>query len=547
MISLRFGLSVYAATALVVAAFAFRAVAAEQAPPGLLDAVPELPKEPPGRAPLSPEAERGRRIFLSGVSALGSEISAAIGEAPPVDARTLPCASCHGRDGRGRPEGGLAPSDIRWSVLTKPYGVENRAGRSHPPYDERSFKRAVTLGIDPEGQKLGLAMPRYRLSQADMSDLLAYLQRLGTEPVPGVSANKIRLGTLLAPGEGGEAVRRVLNAAVEETNAQGGIFGRTLELAPCLLAGTAADRRAQAASCLDADAPLALVAPSLAGAEAEISALLEEREVPAVGAVGVRVPAAADLGRAVFWQTAALESQAAALAVAASRAVPAAPRIALVVAEGAEFSALASAALSTFEDRKQTLVADHRYDPEKFAPAALAESLSAPAAVDAIVFLGPGRDQAALLTALARLGLKPFSYSLGAYAREELFALPAGFGGRLYLAFPGRPFDANAPAAERWRRLAQAKGLTTADLSSQGSALAAFELLTDALEKAGRDLDRDRLVAELEKRIRILTPYTPPLAFGPGRRLGARGAYLVVIDAERHGFVPVGEWVGAGD
>ena len=110
-----------------------------------------------------------------------------------------------------------------------------------------------------------------------------------------------------------------------------------------------------------------------------------------------------------------------------------------------------------------------------------------------------------------------------------------------------KPSEGMAPYLERRRRLAQAKGLTTADLSSQGSALAAFELLTDALEKAGRDLDRDRLVAELEKRIRILTPYTPPLAFGPGRRLGARGAYLVVIDAERHGFVPVGEWVGAGD
>ena len=122
-----------------------------------------------GAAELTPEEQRGRQIYLEGTSPSGGEIVAVMGDAQiEVPAASVPCSSCHGLDGRGRPEGGVSPSDLRWESLTRPYGVTHPSGRSHPPYDERLLKRAVTLGLDPAGNNLHVAMPRFRLSLQDM-------------------------------------------------------------------------------------------------------------------------------------------------------------------------------------------------------------------------------------------------------------------------------------------------------------------------------------------------------------------------------------------
>ena len=70
---------------------------------------------------LTPEEAAGRRIYLEGVGSANGEISARVGAADTlVPARVMPCANCHGADGRGRPEGGVRPPDITWSRLTRP-------------------------------------------------------------------------------------------------------------------------------------------------------------------------------------------------------------------------------------------------------------------------------------------------------------------------------------------------------------------------------------------------------------------------------------------
>ena len=42
--------------------------------------------------------------------------------------------------------------DITWEELTKPYGHTRAGGRRHGPFDERTFGRAVTEGIDPAAE-----------------------------------------------------------------------------------------------------------------------------------------------------------------------------------------------------------------------------------------------------------------------------------------------------------------------------------------------------------------------------------------------------------
>lgn len=84
-----------------------------------------------------------------------------------VPAEALPCAGCHGADRLGRSEDGVTAPDLRWSVLTE--------GRTAGAYTRAALVRAISTGVDPQGKELGVSMPRYRMSQQDMLDLVAYL------------------------------------------------------------------------------------------------------------------------------------------------------------------------------------------------------------------------------------------------------------------------------------------------------------------------------------------------------------------------------------
>ncbi|HEX9123109.1 MAG TPA: hypothetical protein VF984_07075 [Actinomycetota bacterium] len=44
--------------------------------------------------------------------------------------------------------------------------------------ERRSRRRAITLGVDPEGDRLSWPMPRWHLTDAEWADLLAYLKTL---------------------------------------------------------------------------------------------------------------------------------------------------------------------------------------------------------------------------------------------------------------------------------------------------------------------------------------------------------------------------------
>ena len=83
--------------------------------------------------PLTPAEKRGREIYLHG-QGTGKPMTAYFGAdgAGEISASVVPCASCHGADGRGVPEGTVAPSDIR--------SVSNT-------YGERSATPPITLSL----------------------------------------------------------------------------------------------------------------------------------------------------------------------------------------------------------------------------------------------------------------------------------------------------------------------------------------------------------------------------------------------------------------
>src|SRR5215510_3653139 len=186
----------------------------------------------PESRPLTPAERRGRAIYLRGEVSGKKPLTAMVGDLE-VPASTINCAGCHGRRGEGKTEGGVAAGNLTWSNLTKTYGHTHPSGRKHGPFNESSFTTAVVRGVDPSGNNLAVAMPRYRMSIEEMNDLIAYIKRLEFDRDPGLTAESIDVGVPLPANTAlaglGQAIRQVISAYFEDLNARGGIYNRKIK------------------------------------------------------------------------------------------------------------------------------------------------------------------------------------------------------------------------------------------------------------------------------------------------------------------------------
>jgi ABC-type branched-subunit amino acid transport system substrate-binding protein len=503
--------------------------------------------------PPSPEAqkaqiERGRKIYIEGVSPSGGEITAVMSEASvEVPAAAVPCAGCHGRDGSGRPEGGVDPSDLIWENLTKSYGVTHPSGRKHPAYDERTLKRAIAMGLDPAGNPLHVAMPRFRMSHQDMEDLVAYMKQLGTEVDPGVSDAELRIGVILPPAGPlsplGQAVRAALTARFDQVNKEGGIYGRRLEPRFFEATGPPEQRRSWTADFLEREKIFASVGSFIAGADAEMASLFQEKEIPLVGPFTVHPRESFPLNRSVFYLLPGVEVQVQALArfLRQGGAGDGPVKPAVVAPAGPDFDAavqsLETAAAAAGWPKPTVLRLEQGSISEGLARLVKEKP-------DPVFFLGSGGEVRAFLEAADRAGWRPRVLVTATAADGALFEAPAAFDGRIFAALPtsGGPTQ---QAATAYRDLAASAKLPQEHLSAQLTALAGVEVLLEALRRAGRDVSRDKLVTQLEALRLFPTGYIPPVTYGPSRRLGAKGAFIVKVDLKEKKLAPASGWVDA--
>jgi hypothetical protein len=141
------------------------------------------------------------------------------------------------------------------------------------------------------------------------------------------------------------------------------------------------------------------------------------------------------------------------------------------------------------------------------------------------------------------MGWEPLLFMAGSSAGGDLFAAPASADGRIFLSFPAFPTDRTEVAMLEYRSLLEAYALPPAYQSMQLTALASARLLVEGLARSGRDLSREKLVTALEGVYAFETGLMPPISYGPNRRIGALGAYVVGVDLQAGSLGPTVEWV----
>ena len=496
---------------------------------------------------LSQQERRGKQIYLRGESPSGKDITAMVGDMD-LPASTVTCAGCHGQRGEGKTEGGVTAGNLTWSNLVKPYGHTHPSGRKHGPFDEKLFTRSLVEGFDPAGNEMAVAMPRFKMSAEDMADLIAYLKRIEVDRDPGLTETSVKVATIF-PKEGtlaeiGAAMNDVLNAYFANVNERGGIYNRSIELQTIETGRDAATTAANARTLIENGQVFAMTSGLSAGADKELTALAQEAEIPFIGPLTLLPQTGFQSNRNVFYLLPGASEQARAL-VNFAAGMPELKNSRLAIVHSNDELALAAAHAIEDQARKKTWssVTKRSYSRERFDAAGIVEALKREGA-EMIVFLGASGEDSAFINAAAATNWTPHVFLLGPLAGRRLVeSVPSSFKDRIFLSFPTVPGDVTPAALTELGELQKKYKFETRHLASQLMAFAAAKIFTEALQRAGRDLSREKLVTALEGLYEYETGVTPSITFGPNRRVGAMGAYVVSIDPAKREFISASGWV----
>lgn len=495
---------------------------------------------------LSSAEEAGRRIYAEGESATGQAISAKLGFGGfDVPGSAVPCANCHGQDGLGRPEGGVVPPNIQWSELTKPYGHTHDNRRKHPAFTEKSLTKAFSFGVDPAGNDLDNTMPRYRMSEQDAANLVAYLKRIEFVLPPGVSSRGLRIGTVLpATGhfaETGKAMRNLLEAWFARINDRGGLYGRRLELVVADYGDSPDTAYINAWKLISQDDVFLLLAPFAMGWEGKLGRMAAEERIPVVAPITLLPEDSQASNLHVFHLLSGISELAQVLAVHVSEnaAAKAAPFL-ILHAQNMGGDLVQTLVQRLGELGFAALLPPRNYVPGAAEVDALAQEIAA-SKPRSVLVLAPGLDLTGLARALDARGVLPYLLVPGPLAPADILELPRQWRQRVVLSYPTLPADQHAAALADYASLIGGK--TALRPPHLAQAYAATLATLHALKEIGKDLNRDRFTRAFESLSGFETGMLPPLSYNSDRRIGVLGAYIVNLDSAQPGLRPSGGFI----
>ncbi|HEX8140035.1 MAG TPA: ABC transporter substrate-binding protein [Pyrinomonadaceae bacterium] len=495
------------------------------------------------RSSLSAQERRGKQIYLRGEDAPRGEIKTVLGNDDlELPASSFPCASCHGLRGEGVREGGIQPPPLNWETLTRPL-TSALTRRERGPYEDATLARAITGGVDPNGARLHPAMPRYSMTGEQMADLIAYLRKLGgaSDLDPGLTDETIKVGAAL-PLTGplaqiGEDIKAALNASFAEINSRGGIYGRRFELLVEDSRGEPSQTLEATRRLIEASAVFALVGCFEPGDSRAVNQLIERSQVPLIGPVTLSPRLSVPPNPYIFYLLPTFGDQARSLVdFIASRSKERPARLGVVYADSDFDRDALSGVKAQAEIYSMTLVIEEGFKAGSFRAADVVRRLEAKRP-DYLLFFGDAQSIAALAAEMDRVKMRAPLLSSVVMIGRGAFALPASVAAETYLAYPAALPDQSAFA--EFISVMQKSGSSLRSPAFQSVAFASTKLLYEAVKLSGKQLDRATLLRSLEQIQDFRTGVLPPLTFGPNRRIGSTGSYIVRVDPDTKQYVPL--------
>lgn len=124
----------------------------------------------------------GQRIYHTGLDEHGDPIPRSVTGSRMMGGRTMlnaACVDCHREDGRGGTLGmmmrGIGVPDVRYSALTSPH---SEGDETEPGWTRDDIARAIRDGVEPDGKSLRAPMPRWDMTDGQVSDVIDYRKEL---------------------------------------------------------------------------------------------------------------------------------------------------------------------------------------------------------------------------------------------------------------------------------------------------------------------------------------------------------------------------------
>lgn len=496
---------------------------------------------------LTQQQRDGKRIYYRGESNSGRPVFASLGDPPmQISAKMLPCVNCHGYDGRGLSEAGIESSNISWSTLIKPYRVTQPTGRRRSAYDETTLRRAITQGIDPSTNKLGVGMPHFLMDDIDMASLIAYIKRIETDIDPGVTDTQIVLATILPPHGPGkssaQAVGDLLRARFKQVNDKGGVYGRKIKLHEIDVADSSTSTVDKLRNLLKTEPVFAIITPWVPGESAELVTLAIEREIPIIIPITSPPFGVDETNRFVFYLHSGLDTQTKVLVDDLVQQDDPEKKLnyAILTHKGGVFEQLAHVVKDRFDEhgmRNITITTDDKTITSIDRITKLFKI------ADGVFLFGADTEVNSWLTHAKRTGASPKILMVSASFGKQTLAATQSYDGHLVCAFSNTNQAQSPEARAAFQTFLQHHKLSTTPDAASTTAYCAVNLFMEGLQNAGRKLRRERLILELEGLYEFSTGLTRDVTFGPIRRVGVSGAYIVTFDPHSQSPLPNSRWV----
>lgn len=510
----------------------------------------------------------GEAIYRNGVLPSGEPVKAEHGTGLEIEGTTAACVNCHRRSGLGMKEGRRSippiagvylfhPRARTADELDLPYVDGMRADRD--PYTDATLARAIRDGIGADGKALSYLMPHYRLDDAQMAGLIAYLRQLSPGAVPGVTGSMLHFATIFAPDADSVKRKGVLEVLQKffadknrRTRAESPrlhssrrmmfLVNRHWELHVWELTGAPDTWEKQLRAKLAAQ-PVFAVLSGLGGRTwAPVHRFCEAESLPCLFPnVDLPVVAESDFDSLYLSKGVLLEAELIAHELK-RRDLPARPARIVQVFRRDDVGEDAARALSTALASEGYATAE-RVLAEGAPERDLKKALDDLRADDALVLWLRPADVSALGVLPERLSTV---YLSGRMAGLEHAPLPVSWRPVTHIAYP---FDLPDRRRVRldyplgWFRIRQ---IPVVAEQEQADTYLACGLLSETINHMVDTFVRDYLVERIEEMLehRAITGYYPRLALAPGQRFASKGGYIVHFAADTGTRVLAdGDWI----